>query len=73
MQFAPIANVEEPMSTEMLRALTLLEARYVMKDVVSLDEVHSLLDEHGLRDEFQPRYLLPSLKHVPNNLLGDDA
>lgn len=59
MFYKPIMNTDQPMPDEMFDALNLLEARYVLNDKVSLDQVLDFLDEKEVHLEFKPEYLIP--------------
>lgn len=47
------------MPEEMLNALNLLEARYMLDGKVSLDQVLDFLEEKEIKLQFKPEYLIP--------------
>ena len=51
-------NIDLPMPEEMLNALNLLEARFVLEDQVSHDQVLEFLAEKNVDLEFKPEYLI---------------
>lgn len=59
MFYKPIINTDQPMPEEMLNALNLLEARYMLDGKVSLDQVLDFLDEKEINLQFKPEYLIP--------------
>ena len=59
MYYKPMINVDLPMPEEMLNALNLLEARFIVDDQVSHDQVLDFLAEKEISIEFKPEYLIP--------------
>jgi hypothetical protein len=59
MYYKPMINVDLPMPEEMLNALNLLEARFILDDQVSHDQVLDFLAEKEISIEFKPEYLIP--------------
>jgi hypothetical protein len=59
MYYKPMINVDLPMPEEMLNALNLLEARFILDDQVSHDQVLDFLAEKKISIEFKPEYLIP--------------
>lgn len=57
--YKPMINIDLPMPEEMLNALNLLEARFVLEDQVSHDQVLEFLAEKEVSLEFKPEYLVP--------------
>lgn len=57
--YATVVNVDMPMPEAMLEALTLLEARYVLRSSVSHEEVLAFLAEKNISVPFRPEYLIP--------------
>lgn len=58
MYYKPMINVDLPMPEEMLNALNLLEARFILDDQVSHDQVLEFLAEKEISIEFKPEYLI---------------
>ncbi len=58
MNYKPMINIDLPMPEEMLNALNLLEARFLLKDQVSHDQVLEFLAEKKVSVEFKPEYLI---------------
>ena len=57
--YATVVNVDMPMPEAMLEALTLLQARYVLRSSVSHEEVLAFLAEKNISFPFRPEYLIP--------------
>lgn len=58
MNYKPIINIDLPMPEEMLNALNLLEARFLLIDQVSHDQVLDFLAEKEITVKFKPEYLV---------------
>lgn len=56
--YKPMINIDLPMPEEMLNALNLLEARFILEDQVSHDQVLEFLAEKEVSLEFKPEYLV---------------